>query len=92
MTLKSQTCLLGVGLDNELKFDDHISSICCKVSAQISALNRFENILPLTTNKSLYRSFILRVLTPVTKSGTTAEKETQNRESQRKGFELHLQR
>ena len=26
-----KTCLLGVVLDNELKFDDHISSICRKV-------------------------------------------------------------
>ena len=34
-----KTCLLGVVLHNELKFDDHISNICCKVSAQISALN-----------------------------------------------------
>ena len=41
------TCLLRVFLDNELKFDDHISSsICRKVSAQISALNRLKNILP----------------------------------------------
>ena len=34
-----KTCLLGVVRDNELKFDDHFSSICRKVSAQISALN-----------------------------------------------------
>ena len=34
-----KTCLLGVVLDNELKFDNHISSICHKVSAQMSALN-----------------------------------------------------
>ena len=54
-----KTCLLGVVLDNELKFDDHISSICRKVSAQISALNRLKNILPLKTKESLYRAFIL---------------------------------
>ena len=29
-----------------IKFDDHISSICGKVSAQISALKRLKNILP----------------------------------------------
>ena len=45
--ITEKTCLLGVVLDNELKFDDHISSICRKVSAQISALNRLKNILPL---------------------------------------------
>ena len=38
---------------------DHISSICRKVSAQISALNRLKNILPLKTKESLYRGFIL---------------------------------
>ena len=54
-----KTCLLGVVLDNELKFDDHISSICRKVSTQISALNRLKNILPLKTKESLYRALIL---------------------------------
>ena len=45
-----KTCLLGVVLDNELTFNDHISSICRKVSAQINALNRLKNILSLKTN------------------------------------------
>ena len=43
----------GVVLDNEIKFDDHISSICREVIAQISALNRLKNILPLKTKESL---------------------------------------
>ena len=71
-----KTCLLGVVLDNELKFDDHISSICREVSAQVSALNRLKNILPLKTKESLYRAVILPYFNIVTKSGTTAEKET----------------
>ena len=54
-----KTCLLGVFLDIELKFDDHISSICRKVSAQVSVLNRLKNILPLKTKESLYGAFIL---------------------------------
>ena len=53
-----KTCLLGVVLDTKLRFDDHISSICRKVSAQISALNRLKNILPLKTKESLYRAFV----------------------------------
>ena len=53
-----KTCLLGVVLDNKLRFHDHISSICRKVSAQISALNRLKNILPLKTKGSLYRPFV----------------------------------
>ena len=41
------------------KFDDHVSCICLKVSAQINARNRLKNILPLQTKESLYRSFIV---------------------------------
>ena len=58
-----KTCLMGIFLDYELKFDDHISSICRKVSSQISALNRLKNILPLKTNLK-YR-FISRIYTAV---------------------------
>ena len=46
-------------LDSKLKFDDHVSSICRKVRAQINALNRLKNNLPIKTKESLYRSFIL---------------------------------
>jgi len=44
-----KTNLLGVVLDSKLKFDDLVSSICLKVSAQINALNtcRLKNISPL---------------------------------------------
>ena len=71
-----KTCLLGVVLDNELKFQHHISSICRKVSAQISALNRLKNILPLKTKESLIAHSHCRISTIVNKSGTTVEKET----------------
>ena len=54
-----QTKLLGVLLDNKLKFDAHISNVCRKVSAQINALNRLKNILSVKTKESLYRSFVL---------------------------------
>ena len=72
-----KTCLLGVVLDNELKFDYYISSICRKVRK--------------TFCQGIFIAHLYcRILTIVTKSGTTAKKET--RESQRKGFEVHLQR
>ena len=46
-------------LDNNLKFDAHISNVCQKVSAQINTLNRLKNILSVKTKESLYRSFVL---------------------------------
>ena len=45
-----KTNLLRVVLNSKLKFDDRVSSICCKVSAQINALNRLKNILPLKSH------------------------------------------
>ena len=38
--------LPGVTLDNKLKFDSHIASICQKVDGQVNALNRLKNVLP----------------------------------------------
>ena len=32
--------LLGITIDNDLKFEDHINNICRKASAKISALSR----------------------------------------------------
>ena len=46
-------------MDNKLKFDSHIRSICRKVGGQVNALNRLKNILPCKTKEALYRAFIL---------------------------------
>ena len=51
--------LLGVTLDNKLKFDSHIASICRKAGGQVNALNRLKNVLPCETKEALYCAFIL---------------------------------
>ena len=38
--------LLGVTIDNKLKFMGHIRKICRKVSQQIAVLNRLKKMLP----------------------------------------------
>ena len=38
--------LLGITLDQKLKFDSHILDICRKFGSQINALSRLKNILP----------------------------------------------
>lgn len=57
--VSSEIQLLGVTLDNKLKFDSHIASICRKVAGQVNALNRLKNVLPCKTKETLYRAFIL---------------------------------
>ena len=45
--------LLGAKIDNELKFDEHISNICLKANRKLSALARLSRTLSLK-NEVLY--------------------------------------
>ena len=42
--------MLGVTVDDKMKFEKHIASICRKVSQQVSVLKRVKKILPLETS------------------------------------------
>ena len=51
--------LLGITIDNKLKFDNHVAKICRKVSQQIAVLKRMKKMLPFETRRDLYLAFIL---------------------------------
>ena len=55
---KNQVKLLGIAIDNELKFDDHITKICRKANSKLSALSRLARYLSMEQKKLLYMSFI----------------------------------
>ena len=57
--LSNEIKLLGVTIDNKLRFDAHIVSVCRKVGEQVNALNRIDNILLVETKEALYHAFIL---------------------------------
>ena len=50
--------LLGLGVDKELKFHEHVKTICKKASAKLTALARMIKILPLERKKILFNSFV----------------------------------
>ena len=50
--------LLGITIENELKFDDHITKICRKANNKLSALSRLARYLSIKQNKLIYMSFI----------------------------------
>ena len=50
--------LLGVTVDNKLKFEGQIRKICRKVSQQVAVLNRLKKILPFELRIDIYRAFI----------------------------------
>ena len=46
--------ILGVIIDNELKFDPHIRSMCKKVAQKLGVLNRVSSLLDPEKKKDLY--------------------------------------
>ena len=50
--------VLGITLDDSLKFDLHIWDMCKKASRQINALKRISTFVTQDSRKSIYRSFI----------------------------------
>ena len=51
--------MLGVTVDDMLKFDKQGGSICRKVSQQVAVLNCKRNILPFNMRKNIYMSLIV---------------------------------
>ena len=49
---KNQVKLLGITIDNELKFNDHITKICCKAKSKLSALSRLARYLSMEQKKA----------------------------------------
>ncbi|CAB4019481.1 Hypothetical predicted protein, partial [Paramuricea clavata] len=50
--------LLGVTMDNKLKFEKHVAKICRKMSQQTAVLKRMRNILPFEIRSNIYTCFI----------------------------------
>ena len=50
--------LLGVTIDKEIKFNNHISDICKKANRKLTALGRLSRYLPFAQRRLLMKSFI----------------------------------
>ena len=50
---------LGICIDENLTFDNHVNNICSKASRQISALQRLAGILDLPSRRAIYTGFIV---------------------------------
>ena len=54
----SNVKILGLHLDNKLKFDHHVSKICQKAGRQIQVLSRLSHVLTEANKMLLYDSFV----------------------------------
>ena len=50
--------LLGILIDSELSFDQHISSICSKASKKLHALGRIATFMSFNKHRTLMKAFI----------------------------------
>ena len=50
--------LLGITIDSDLNFDNHLSAICNKVSRKINALGRIANYMSLEKRRIVMKTFI----------------------------------
>ena len=59
-SLKTSTkeTLLGILIDSELSFDQHISSICSKASKKLHALGRIATFMSFNKCRTLMKAFI----------------------------------
>ena len=55
--------ILGVTLDENLNFKDHLHSVCKKVAGMIGVLRRLKNLIPVNAKLLLYKSAIMPHLT-----------------------------
>ena len=58
LAASSHEKLLGVIIDSELKFENHITEMCLKVSKKINALCRISSFMSLEKRKTLMKAFI----------------------------------
>ena len=54
----SDVKLLGVTIDNELKFDKHVLKICSKASRKLSVLARMSKLLSFEKRRVIFKSFV----------------------------------
>ena len=50
--------LLGVKIDNELRFNSHVLTICKEANRKLSALGRISNLIPFEQRRVLFKAFI----------------------------------
>ena len=50
----------SITINNELKFDEHLSNICLKASRKLSALTRIRKYLHFKEIKILFKGFLKR--------------------------------
>ena len=55
---KDNVKFLGININSELKFTDHVKSLCTKMSRKVTAVSRVAPLLDCNKARLLYNAFI----------------------------------
>ena len=55
----NSTKLLGINIDDQLKFNEHISILCSKAAIQLNALSRLQKYMGKSEKEAIINGFIL---------------------------------
>ena len=55
---------LGLYIDNNLRFDEHINRVSSKIARSLGVMNRIEELVPVSISKILYFSLCLLYTSP----------------------------
>ena len=66
--IKKRHILLGIGLDNKLNFEKHISTLCRKASKQLNVISKIQHYVhkkekEIIINSFVYSNFLYFLLT-----------------------------
>ena len=57
--LKDSLDIFGINIDNRLRFDNYVSTICKKINGQFNVMLRFRKLISKDTLLRLYKAFIM---------------------------------
>ena len=65
ITSEHSVKLLGIEIDNQLKFDNHVSTLRKKAGSQLNSIGRLRQYIGFPEKKSLIEAFLFQILITV---------------------------
>ena len=56
---ESNSKLLGVTIDRDLKFDKHVLNLCSKANQKLSTLSKMAKLLSFNKRRTLFKAFVI---------------------------------
>ena len=61
ITSEHSVKLLGIEIDNQLNFDNHVSTLCKKAGSQLNAIGRLRKYIGFPEKKALIEAFVYSI-------------------------------